>query len=672
MTKNEYLEMVKQAQYYADLYYNHDAPEISDYEYDALTRKIKTAEKEHPEWVTDTSPTQHVGGVASSTFEKVKHSVPMLSLEDVFDESAVEKFVSDFPGSSFSTEYKIDGLSASLTYVNNELVRGLTRGNGEIGEDVTENIKCVRGIPQKISSPFRKLVLRGEVYLPVAEFDRINAQRELTGEKLFVNPRNAAAGLLRTKNGLKEVAAAGLRILIFNVQEYELKDPLDTTHTPTSHTAELDALEAMGFEVVAHKKTDNVEDTLAEVRRIGTLRGNLPFWIDGAVVKLDDIRKRDEVGSTAKYPRWAVAFKYPPEEKATVINNIVLQCGRTGRITPVAEFDPIFLEGSKVSRATLNNPEFIQKLGVNIGDEIIVHKAASIIPEIMRVSKKGPNAGCYDVLAQKCPSCGGALCVGADDNGDNECGAYCANESGDCPAQLSGHIEFWCSRDCMDIPGMGPALIDKFIEAGWIRSVADIYRLKDHADEIAEMDGLGKKTADKLIAAIEASKDRDIDRLIKGLGILGIGRSIGKVLAKKCQTLWDICNMTEAQLRELDGVGEISASVIHLHFSNHDGFQSLLHDLEDMGVNFTSKSFGAAEADGKLSGMTFVITGTLPSMSRDEAKNFIEANGGKVSGSVSKNTTCLLAGEAAGSKLTKAQELGTKIISEAELRDMVQ
>lgn len=670
MTKNEYKTLVKQARHYADLYYNEDAPEISDYEYDAMMRQIKAAEKEHPEWVETTSPTQHVGGSARSTFEKIMHTVPMLSLEDVFDEASIEKFVSDFPGCSFSTEVKCDGLSASLTYINGKLVRGLTRGNGEIGEDVTENIACVRGIPHEIPAKFAKLVLRGEVYLPVAEFDRINTQRERDGKKLFVNPRNAAAGLLRTKNGLSEVADAGLRMFVFNVQECEMSEASDTVFTTDSHTAELDALEEMGFEVIMHKKTRSVKDTLDEVRRIGTLRGNLPYWIDGAVVKLDDIRQRSKVGSTAKYPRWAVAFKYPPEEKTAVITNIVLQCGRTGRITPVAEFTPIFLEGSKVSRATLNNPEFIQKLGVNIGDEIVVHKAASIIPEIMRVSKKGPNAGCYDVLAQKCPSCGGAICVGADDNGDNESGAYCENENGNCPAQLAGHLEFWCSRDCMDIPGMGPALIDKFIEAGWLHSVADIYRLKDHAEEIAAMDGLGKKSADKLVAAIEASKDRDIDRLIKALGILGIGRSIGKVLAKTCRSVWDICEMPEEQLRELDGVGEISASVIHLHFYHNAGFQALLHDLEDQGVNFTSKTFGAASAGGKLSGLTFVITGTLPTMSREEAKSFIEANGGKVSGSVSKNTSYLLAGEAAGSKLTKAQELGIKVISEAELNNM--
>lgn len=675
MKYEEYQALVAELKHHAKLYYDNDAPEISDYEYDAKMRTLRQAEQEHPEWVTPDSPSQHIGGSAGkSTFEKVTHEVPMQSLLDITTEDEVNDFINRYPDQLFSVEPKIDGLSISVTYENGVLIRAETRGDGLIGEDITENAKHIHGVPVKLNAVhgggnLGLIEVRCECYMPVAEFERVNAENEKLGKKTFVNPRNAAAGILRTKD-IEEVKRGGLHAFAFNVQRFELLNP-DSEELPLgfSHIESLDFLRSLGFATVTYYGCD-VASVMKWIRYIGENRDQYPYWTDGAVVKLNNLPLRESIGGTSKYPNWARAFKYPPEEKTTKVSDIILQTGRTGRVTPVAVFDPpIFLEGSTVGKATLHNQAFIDSLGLDIGDTVLVHKAQSIIPEIMCVVNKAANHEVFNIFNCTCPSCGGKLVEGADENGNGAGVPYCVNSS--CPAQLSRHIEFFCSRDCMDIVGMGPAIIDAFIAKGWLECVNDIYRLGDHRDEIAKLDGFGEKSADKLMASIEQSKDRDIDRLIKSLGINGIGRHIGRELAKNYQSIWRISQASEKSLASLEGVGAISAKAICDFFKASENVSALRH-LEALGVNFKSKSFGSAEAviKGKLSGLTFVITGTLPTMSREDAKSFIESNGGKVSGSVSKKTSYLLAGEAAGSKLTKAQELGIPIINEETVKGM--
>ena len=667
MTKSEYKALVKELQRHSDLYYNQDNPEISDYEYDAMMRQLKAAEEEHPDWISKNSPTQKVGGVASNTFAKVEHAVPMLSLQDMFSYDEVDSFVDGLgKDCMFSVEEKIDGLSLSVTFENGILVRGATRGDGQIGEDISESVKYIHGIPNKLrtDNPPELLEVRCEVYMPVDEFTRLNAEYEEEGKRLFKNPRNAAAGILRTKD-LTAVKSARLHAFAFNVQRVSGDD----VRFAISHYGTLMALSEFGFDVVNASLV--MKDGIHEaIQTIGENRGSLPYWIDGAVVKIDELKMREELGNTAKYPRWAVAFKYPPEEKETSISDIFLQTGRTGRVTPVALFDPpIQLGGTTVSKASLHNPEIIEKLNVNIGDTVLVRKAAEIIPEVIRVTNK-KALGVFDMFQCSCPSCGGKIVAGADENGDNEAGAYCPNPN--CPAQLSKKFEFICSRDCMDIRGMGPAIVDAFIERGWLKSFPDIYRLKDHRDEMLSLEKFGAKKADNLLKSIEDSKNRDIDRLFKSFSILGVGRSIGKELAKRYASIWSIADLNRETLASIDGIGEISAEGIYQFFDNADNI-SMIQELQALGVNMESKSFLGADADeGKLSGLTFVITGTLPSMSREEAKELIESNGGKVSGSVSKKTSYLLAGENAGSKLTKANDLGISVIDEARLHSMLE
>lgn len=669
MDRKEYMKACKQAKTWAKEYYDNDAPSVSDYDYDTLMRQLRDAEAAHPDWITPDSPTQHVGGsTGKSTFAKVQHAVPMLSLLDITSEAELNEFLDRFPGEVFSVEPKIDGLSISVTYEDGVLTRAETRGDGLIGEDITENAKQILGIPPFLPVPgYKVLEVRCECYMPVAEFERINKENEKLGKRIFVNPRNAAAGILRTKD-VEEVKRANLHAFAFNVQRFEFTSGEKPRSNPlgVSHLASLDLLRWLGFETVEHYGSGR-KGVYGLIQHIGEERDKLPYWIDGSVVKLDDIHLRDKIPGTSKYPNWARAFKYPPEEKTTTVVDIILQAGRTGRITPVAVFDPpVFLEGSTVSKATLHNPEFISGLDLNLGDEVVVHKAQSIIPEILKVAKKHA-IGHFNVYGCTCPSCGGMIVPGAED-GEDAGGAYCLNPM--CPAQMSRHLEFWGSRECMDIAGFGPAVIERFTALGWLNSINDIYRLKDHRDEMAKLDGFGAKSADKLLAAIEESKTRDIDRLIKALGIPGVGRHIGRELAKRYPGIWEIAGLTESQLAAIDGIGEVSARVISEFFRDVDN-RRMLKATEALGVNFLSKSYGAAPAEGALSGFTFVITGTLPSMGRDAAKALIESHGGKVSGSVSKKTSFLLAGEAAGSKLEKAQELGVKIISEGELLGMI-
>lgn len=668
--------------YHSDLYYNKDNPEIDDYEFDALMNELKALEKEYPELITPDSPTQKVGGnQGKSSFAKVEHKIPMLSLQDVFSKDDVEAFVSRFENEKFSVEEKIDGLSMSVTYRDGKLVRAETRGNGLIGEDITENAKLIEDIPEVLNRKYidekiKEIEVRCEVYLPVSKFNEINAKLEDEAKKTFVNPRNAAAGLLRTKD-LNIVKKAGLRAFVFNIQRIEFENEHKNSFFGfdyNSHTDLLNMVELLGLKPVKHYLRSSLEDIDKVIDHIGQYKYKLPYWIDGAVVKLDDISKREDLGNTSKYPRWAVAYKYPPEEKETVVKDIILQTGRTGRVTPVAVFEPpVFLVGTKVERATLHNPQIIKKLGVNIGDTVLVRKAAEIIPEIIKVvNKKDSSEPYFDMLKHKCPSCGKELSVRV----DVATGAYCTNP--ECPAQIAKRFEFWCSRECMNIEGLGTSLIDRFISLGWLKQITDIYLLKNHREDMINLDGMGEKAVDKLLNAIEKSKDRDMDFLVKSLGITGVGKSIGKELCKYYKDVFEVFALKNNQTKEdkikelssINGIGEISAKAI-VDYPTQDHIE-VLFTLQRLGVNVKSLNYGKVDNKGNiLTGKTFVITGTLPTLKREEAKNLIENNGGKVSGSVSKKTDYLLAGENAGSKFKKAQELGVKVIAEEEFMELI-
>lgn len=689
MTKKEYLELVTLCNQAADAYYNDDEPIITDYEYDMMMQQIKDFEKENPDDISKESMTQKVSNSSGkSTFEKVTHKVPMLSLEDVFNTDDIRAFVSSMNKDTlFSVEEKIDGLSMSVTYEDGKLVRAETRGDGLIGEDITENAKWICGIPRYLPLPdceaIKTLEVRCEVYLLEERFHQLNEIRKANNKKLYANPRNAAAGILRNHN-VDDMKDAGLCAFAFNVQRIELNEKNINScgiHTykyfGKSHTLSLRGLGLLGFNVVNFiecKPSYNPETgvyncdvadmVVKAIDTIGAKRGKLPYWIDGAVVKVDSLAKREELGETAKYPRWAKAYKYPPEERATVLRDIILQTGRTGRVTPVAVFDPVFLAGTTVEKATLHNQSIIDSLGVNIGDKIVVRKAAEIIPEILRVQEKN-SKDTYQMKGQKCPSCGKPLFV-------DEAGmGYCDNVS--CPAQISRYIEFYASRDCMNIDGLGPALIETFIEKGWVNSPVDLYTLKDHYDEMIEIEGFGPKAADKLLANIEKSKTRDIDCLIKSFGIPGVGKHIGKALAKKYPDMTSIELLSLDKLQEIDGIGSTSAMEIRKFFNDNIYYCRQLYGENSIAhLNCKSLSYNQNISDNRFEGLTFVITGTLPTMKRSEAQKAIEERGGKVSGSVSKKTNFVLAGDNAGSKLTKAQELDVKIITEDDLCYMLE
>ena len=669
----KYWKLVEQASKAADAYYVNDDPIMSDYEYDEIMQWIKEYERVYPYKIISESPTQRV---AKSEFkqglEKVIHTVPMLSLQDVFSSEDVKKFVCEHNG-PYSVEHKIDGLSLSVVYVYGRLFQASTRGDGFVGEDVTAAAHFIDGIPLELEGGARPSILevRCEVYLPVDKFIKLNKEKEKVGEKLFSNPRNAAAGLLRTK-GAKGIKDVGLRAFAFDVLRIEPNEGLLITND--SHLYRLEFLKTYGFDTVPAYRATNAETVLDCIRCIDEAdRPNINYWIDGAVVKCDSVSLREELGNTGKYPRWAVAYKYPPEERKTIIRSIVLQTGRTGRITPVAVFDPVFLAGTQVSRATLNNPEFIEGLNINVGDEVIVRKAAEIIPQIIRVAVKHSD-GPYDMHAQRCPSCGGPIIYGSEDL----TGAYCNNP--DCPAQKARKFEHWCSRDCMDIRGIGPQIIDRLMNAGLLENIPDIYHLKDRDILPVEKAVGGKKIRENLLKSIEDSKIRDLDRLVKALGIIGVGRNIGKTLSKLYPDILAIGSIPlekdgrEKKIEELskiDGIGEISAESIVTWFQNNSHWR-MLFDLREAGVNLSSLSYipkkepGETESVKMFDGLTFVITGTL-SKPREEIAEFIENLGGKVSGSISKKTDYLVVGENAGSKLEKAKSLGVDILDESML-----
>lgn len=667
-TRDGYLSCVRLASEAANAYYLKAEPTMSDYEYDELIRHIREYEASNPTDISPDSPTQKVEELPQSSFEKVAHKVPMLSLQDVFDTDEVAKFIRENPGHTYIVEEKIDGLSMSATYEKGKLVRAETRGDGFIGEDVTENAKFILGLPKNLNTDVfgapDVLEVRLEVFLPVERFLAINKEREEKGEKLFANPRNAAAGLLRTKD-VSAMKDAGLDCFIFNVQRCEGNLPYGNSHADS-----LVAMFEYGFKTVSAYRATNENGVCDVIRRIGEAKHSLPYWIDGAVIKIDSLDARKAIGTTGKYPKWAIAYKYPPEEKETVIRDIILQTGRTGRVTPVAIFDPVFLAGTKVNKATLHNQRFIDDLGINIGDTVVVRKAAEIVPEVVKVSHVASDETfCID--SHKCAACGGSIYVSED-------GMTCQCENPSCPAQFARYIEFFASRDCMDIRGMGPAVIETLIEHELIKDVVDIYTLYTAPETVAEL--LGKKTAENLFAAIEDSKHRSLDRLIKALGMEGIGRHIGKALAIRYGSIWDIGlpahsyavdELREGKVRELmqlDGIGEIAARTIVDYFGHEENWARIFA-LADCGVNMHDEK-PSVKAAQSFAGKTFVITGTLPTMSRNEAAAFIEERGGKVSGSVSKKTDYLVCGEAAGSKLDKAKSLDIKIISENELMDL--
>ena len=663
---NKLVEVVRKAN---AAYYDLDEPIMTDLRYDQLMQRVEVIEDYFPELITANSPTKKVGG--NAMFAKVEHKVPMQSLLDVFSEEDVMKFVDTYPDALFTVEEKIDGLSMSVTYKDGVYLRAETRGDGLIGEDVTHAISYINGIYPFLNtinidnelSKLDELEVRCEVYLPVERFLKLNEEREREGKKLFANPRNAAAGILRNKD-IKEIKKAGLCAFAFQVQRYTCREPFEKIEQLENQHCSLMTLSSLGFNTVPYYLS-NAGDVLTYIDIIGNKKGHLPYWIDGAVVKINDFALREKIGVTSKYPKWAVAYKYPPEEKETVVKDIVLQTGRTGRVTPVAILEPVYLAGTKVEKATLNTPKFIKSLGVNIGDTVLVRKAAEIIPEIIKVVKSHSNTA-YDMLDKRCPSCGHSL--RSDEQGE---GAFCPNQ--ECPAQFSKRIEFWCSRDCMNIMGMGPAVVDKLISVGVLNSIPDIYKIKDKETLIVNNGHLGKKTFDNLVKSIEKSKENNIDRLIKALGILGVGRSIGKTLAENYGNMDEISRLTEYQLSQIEGIGNVSSMAMFEWF-NESEHEDMLEELKSLGVNMKSLTYGKTpfdESGAELLGLTFVITGTLETLKRDEVARLIEENGGKVSGSVSKKTDYLIAGDNAGSKFDKAKVLGIKIISEKDFLEMI-
>ncbi len=661
--EKELQELREKIEYHSARYYNDDSPEISDYEYDMMMSRLKEIEKEHPELITADSPTQHVGGEASKEgFKKVRHNVPMLSLQDVFSKEEVDEFVKNmqeqFDNPEFVVEYKIDGLSMSLRYENGTLALAETRGDGIVeGEDVTANALMLKNIVKKLKDAPEYLEIRGEVYMSVDDFDKTNETQELLGKKTFANPRNCAAGTLRQLDS-KIVKQRGLSLFIFNLQQVKGRE-FET------HTDAYEYMKSQGINVIEDYKVCHTSEEVWEaIQAIGENRGNLGYDIDGAVVKLNSYAMREAIGNTSKVPRWAVAYKYPPEEKQTKLLDIELSVGRTGRVTPTAVFEPIRLCGTSVSRATLHNQDFIDDLDVGIGDTIVVYKSGEIIPKVKEVihSLRPAETRTFKI-PNICPVCGGPVSRDAD-----TADMKCLNPS--CPAQLERHIINFVSRDAMDIKGFGQVYIEELVRQGYIKDIADVFSLKDKRDELIEIGIIGKeKNTDKLLAAIEASKENDAYRLFTGFGIPNVGKAAAKALLNKFKNIEVIMNLSIDELIEVDDIGEISAKSI-FEYLHDDVNIDIINRLNVAGVNMSlEEKEGVTE---KLSGLTFVITGTLPTMGRKEAQELIELNGGKCTGSVSKKTNYLVAGEAAGSKLDKANALGVTVLNEAELLDLIQ
>ena len=638
-------------------YYVLDAPTMSDHEYDMLNRELEELEAAHPEEITPDSPTQRIGGKTLQGFLPYAHEVPLESLQDVFNGEEVAAFCQRMDEAlgappEYSVEPKVDGLSVALEYRDGVFVRGATRGDGRTGEDVTENLKTIRSIPMTLPEKLPRLIVRGEVYMARTVFEEINAMRELQGKPLMANPRNAAAGSLRQLDS-KVCAQRRLDIQIFNLQLAEGRSFL-------SHAQTLEYLASQRFKVIPHKTLQGIAALQAEIDRINDQRMGYPFDIDGAVVKVNSLTDREKLGSTAKFPKWAVAFKYPPEKKPAKVLDITVQVGRTGVLTPKALLTPVRLAGTTVTNATLHNQDHITEKDIRVGDTVIVQKAGEIIPEILEVdlSKRPEGTEPYR-LPEVCPVCGAPVVRDED-------GAALRCTGAECPAQLLRNITHFASRNAMDIEGLGPAVVQQLVESGSIRTVADLYALRP--EDIAQLDRMGAKSAENLVQAIERSKSNDLSKLIYGLEIRQVGEKAAKVLAMHFKTLDALCAASEEELTEIDDVGAITARSITSYLSQSQSID-LLRRLREAGVNMEST---AQLVDERFSGMTFVLTGTLERFDRKTAQAMIEARGGKASGSVSKRTTYVVAGEAAGSKLKKAEELGIAILTEDEFAAMLE
>lgn len=637
-------------------YYVLDNPSMSDYDFDHKLRRLEELEVKHPEWVTPDSPTQRVGGKVADGFSEVRHRVPLESLQDVFSFEELNDFDQRvraiLTGSvEYDVEPKVDGLSVALEYENGLFVRGATRGDGQVGEDVTENLKTIPSIPLRLPEALPSLIVRGEVFMPKTSFEQLNAARELKGEALFANPRNAAAGSLRQLDP-KIAASRKLDIRVFNIQWAEGK-------TFTTHTETLEYLREQHFKVIPHYTCATIQQVAERIVALGDGREEFPFDIDGAVVKVNSLADRSILGSTAKFPRWAAAYKYPPEQKESVVEDIVVQVGRTGVLTPKAVVKAVRLAGTTVTNATLHNQDFITEKDICIGDTVLVQKAGEIIPEIVSVLKeKRPEGTVPYHLPDHCPVCGAPVVRDED-------GAHIRCTGAECPAQRLRHIVHFASRDAMDIEGLGPAVVEALVGAGLVKGPGDLYRLR--AGDVEPLERMGKKSAENLMAAIEKSKSAGLGRLLFAFGIRQVGQKAGKVLAARFGTLDALMSATEEELTAVPDIGGITAKSLLDWFQNEQS-QHLIQTLREAGVSFDSME---APVGDKLAGKTFVLTGTLANLDRKEASALIEAQGGKVSGSVSKKTSYVVAGEAAGSKLKKANELGIPVLTEEELMKLL-
>ena len=652
--KSEYEQLCREAEQHNFNYYVLDDPTIEDDEYDRLMRRIKEIEAENPEIVSESSPTQHVGGYAINTFEKVTHEVQMGSLQDVFSKGELYEFderVKKAVGKAvYCVEPKIDGLSVSLEYKDGIFTRGSTRGDGFVGEDITKNLKTIKSIPMELSEKIPFIEVRGEVYMPKADFEKLVRKQLENDEQPAKNPRNAAAGSLRQKDS-RVTASRGLDIFVFNLQRIEGREL-------TCHSESLDYMKSLGFNVIDGYKTfDNIEDAVSRIMEIGENRQSYSYDIDGAVIKVDNFELRNELGSTAKVPKWAVAFKYPPEEKETKLLDIEINVGRTGALTPVAVFEPVWLAGTTVSRAVLHNQDYIDSKDIRIGDIIAVRKAGDIIPEVVRSVSHAENSEPF-IIPHICP-----VCHGKAERAEDEAVIRCVNI--DCPAQLLKNIEHFASRPAMNIDGLGEAVVKQLVENRLISTVADLYGLQQQ--DLEMLPGFAKVSASKLIANIENSKANSPDRLLFALGIKGIGQKNAQLLMKHFGSIEKLSETSPEEISAVENFGDILANNIFTAL-HEPHMTELIERLKSYGVNTVYQSDIKSD---KLAGLTFVITGTLPDMTRDEAKTLIEQNGGKCSGSVSKKTSYVLAGEEAGSKLTKAQQLGVAVISQQQLIEMI-
>ena len=654
--KKEIQQLRSELERHNQLYYVNDAPEISDFEYDAMLRRLEDLEAAHPEYYDPNSPTQHVGGYALNTFAQVTHEVPLESLQDVFSFDELHAFGERMDAAladkhSYVVEPKIDGLSMSLEYENGVFVRGATRGDGAVGEDVTENLRTVRNLPQKLEHAPARLIVRGEVYMSHESFESINAQREISGEALLANPRNAAAGSIRQQDP-KVAASRKLDIIIFNLQ-------LCSDRVFETHADSLDYLHSLGFPTVPYQKCEDLQACCDRIDWIGDNRGEYPFDIDGAVIKINDLSQRIALGSTAKFPRWAVAYKYPPEKKESIVRQILVQVGRTGVLTPKAVIDPVRLAGTTVTNATLHNQDFIDNLDLRIGDTVLVQKAGEIIPEVLSVNKnKRPEGTVPYKMPMVCPECGAPV-------ERDEDGVALRCTGAECPAQRLRNIVHFASRDAMDIDGLGVSLCDALIKAGLVNSPAELYYLEPQS--VANLERMGQKSAENLMAALEKSKENGLAKLLCAFGIRQVGQKAGKVLAAHFKNLDELMDATELELMTIPDIGATTAAFIRDWFDSPQS-QHQIQLLREAGVSFESKE---QIVDHRFAGKTFVLTGALEHFTRDEAGTIIEKFGGKTSGSVSKKTSYLLAGENTGSKYTKAVSLGIPILSEAEFLEMI-